>query len=61
MSYMKYFNQVTEYYDVTADEIPDTNDENYDKFQLSFEEQDMPDRYRLLPQSAKSSFTVGIL
>lgn len=54
-SYMKYLDQLADYFDVTKDEILHPSSHNLYKTQLSNEEQDMIEHYRLLPSNVKTT------
>ena len=52
-SYMKYLDQLAEYFDVTTDELIHTNKKNIYEHHLSQEEQTLLAQYRQLPEDVK--------
>ena len=52
-SYMKYLDQLAEYFDVTTDELIHTNKKNIYEHHLSQEEQTLLTQYRQLPEDVK--------
>ena len=56
-SYMKYLDQLADYFDVTRDELIHTDKKKIYEHHLSIEEQSLLEQYRLLPDDVKKKVT----